>query len=114
MEPAFLVALILLLLCSLLFIGYGIHNIRSLHPVGFYSGYPRPKDEDITDIRAYNLAHGKIWITYGAGLFLLFFLGLFPINGLLYVAMIALVMIGSIFPMIKIHNKLDKKYKRFL
>lgn len=112
MEPATLISLFFVLLASCITIGIGVSNIKSKHPVGFYSGEPHPDDEDITDMKAYNRKHGLMWILYGVGIAAVFCLGFLPINRYVYLFLIFLEMIGGVILMILNHNKLNKRYRR--
>lgn len=45
--------------------GIGISQLKSRKPVGFYTGEKPPKEDEITDVRAWNKKHGLMWLIYG-------------------------------------------------
>lgn len=49
-----------------LMIGIGISQLRSKKPVGFYSGVKPPREDELSDVGAWNKKHGIMWIIYGA------------------------------------------------
>ncbi|MCR5795603.1 MAG: hypothetical protein K6G61_09725 [Solobacterium sp.] len=92
-----------LLLCII-----GITQWRSIHPVTFYSGEEPPKDEEITDIRAYNRKHGLMWITVGLLIVLGWFLADLAQNGIIWMVMLIAPLLG----MPLYHSHLDTKYRK--
>lgn len=58
--------MIIMLPVAFLMLGIGIYQMKSQKPAGFYSGVEPPKPEEITDLRAWNLKHGGMWVVYGA------------------------------------------------
>lgn len=60
-----LICVIIYLGTAIFMSGIGIVQIRSKVPVGFYSGEIPPKESEITDVRAWNVKHGTMWILYG-------------------------------------------------
>lgn len=92
----------------------GIVQYRSRKPVGFWSGKEPPREEQITDVKAYNQKHGIMWIVYGAGFFLCFAMTI-PFGeelALVAVGLGTVECIGGIFVMIAYHNKLNRRYCR--
>ena len=61
---------------SLIFIAIGITQYKSKKPVGFYTGETPPKQDELTDVPAWNRAHGRMWIGYGIAIPVSFVLGL--------------------------------------
>lgn len=59
-------------LCGIFFIGIGLFCRQSKTPMGFWANDKAPK---VKDIKGYNRALGKCWITYG----IIFILIGFPI-----------------------------------
>lgn len=110
METASIITLVLILLCGFVLIGLSISNMKSTHPVGFYAGEPHPKDDDITDIKAYNTKHGQMWIAYGIDYILVFLASFLPLNHYVYVALLTVVLIGKAIYIIWNHNNLQKMY----
>lgn len=68
MNAGQIVCLVIYGWVAMLVIGIGISQIRSKHPVGFYTGENPPKDQEITDVKCWNLKHGRMWIIYGLGI----------------------------------------------
>lgn len=59
---------IVMLVCfvvALVFIIIGLIDTKSKKPVGIYSNIKSPNQEEITDVKAYNGACGKLIIAYG-------------------------------------------------
>ena len=46
-------------------VGIGISQLKSRKPVGFYTGEKPSKEDEITDVRAWNKKHGLMWLIYG-------------------------------------------------
>ena len=90
--------------------GLGIYQIKSDKPVGFYSGVEPPKPEELTDVRAWNIKHGAIWIVYGIVIIVSSVLSVFLLSG----ALCAIgLMGGTILPfplMLWYHHRLSKLY----
>lgn len=86
----------------------GIAQWRNPHPVTFYTGEEPPKDEEITDIRAYNREHGMMWIAYG----LLIVLGWFIAYKTRFMIIWMAMLIAPCFGMLMYHSHLDTKYRK--
>ena len=65
-----MLAFLIWLLFSVLFIGYGIHAFCSKKAVPF-SFWANAKVFEVNDVRAYNRAVGKLWCVFGIVLALL-------------------------------------------
>ncbi len=92
-------------------IGIGIYQIKSPKPAWFYSGEEPPKPEELTDLRAWNLKHGGMWVLYGVVILLTSFVGAFGMEGIA----IWLFMGGIILPipiMVWWHHHLIGKYMK--
>lgn len=61
-----IVAFVLWLFVSLLFVALGIYIIKSkkAKPFGFWANAEAP---EVTDVKGYNKALGKLWIIFGVG-----------------------------------------------
>lgn len=99
------------LVCIMPILIIGIVQYRSKKPVGFWSGVEPPKEEEITDLKAYNQKHGLMWIFYGIG-FILCFLSGFFFGGNIAAFLGMAEIIGGIFLMIAYHNRLNRRYYR--
>ena len=104
-----IVLLVVFLFCAILFISIGISQIKSKEPVGFWSRVKPPTKDKVSDITIYNKKHGEMWIMYGAGIVLAFFLGMvFGENVATRASEVELIS-GPVL-MMCYHNYLDKKY----
>ena len=97
---------------SLIFIAIGITQYKSKKPVGFYTGETPPKQDELTDVPAWNRAHGRMWIGYGIAVMGSFILGLLLPNEILSASIPVLIILGAFPCLIAAHNKLKKRYYR--
>jgi hypothetical protein len=104
-----IITIVILLICSIPLCILGITQYKSKEPVGFWSGKKPPQTEQVTDVKAYNQKHGMMWIIYGAGLPISFFLGM-PFGGYIPPIAMGIECIGGIIVMVWYHSKLDHKY----
>ena len=89
----------------------GIVQLRSKKPVAFYSGETGPKESELTDVRAWNLRHGIMWLIYGAIIIVTAAVD-FTVKSDLVTILCTLG--GPIIPipfMVMYHHKLERKYK---
>ena len=89
----------------------GIVQLKSKKPVGFYSGEKSPTESELTDVRAWNIRHGLMWLIYGIIIFVTGIGAFFVYSSALT---ILLTLGGSLVPnplMVMYHHKLEKKYK---
>ncbi len=96
---------------SLIMVSVGVINLRSKKPVNFYTGEKPLKEDEITDIKAWNRKHGIMWVLYGIFMFVTFLAGIlvFRDSHLGIVLMIGGTIL-PIFPMMWYHHVLWKKY----
>jgi hypothetical protein len=104
-----IITIVILLICAIPLCVLGIMQYKSKKPVGFWSGKKPPQIEQVTDVKAYNQKHGIMWIIYGVGLPISFFLGM-PFGGYISPIAMGIECIGGIIVMVWYHSKLDKKY----
>lgn len=97
---------------SLVFIVIGITQYKSKKPVGFYTGETPPKAEELTDVRAWNRSHGRLWIGFGMILLASFLLGLLLQNEILSAMLPPVVILGAIPCLIFAHRRLKTLYYR--
>ena len=95
---------------AIIMIGIGFSQLKSINPVGFYSGEKALNPEELTDAKEWNRKHGIMWLIYGMVIIITWLIGyligdsiwcLIPFCG------------GIIVPvpiMILYHNKLLKQY----
>lgn len=55
--------LVIMIPCSMLFTGIGIYAMKRKKPMWFWSG-TTVREEEITDVAAYNRANGIMWIIF--------------------------------------------------
>lgn len=60
-----IIGLVIYLAVAGFMIGIGISQLRSKKPVAFYSGEKPPKEEELSDVKAWNQKHGRMWVLYG-------------------------------------------------
>ena len=97
---------------ALLMMGIGISQLRSDKPVGFYSGERPPREEELTDVGAWNQKHGLMWLGYGI-IMIASFLIRYMIGDSVWATVPLLI--GSIVPvffMIWYHQHLKEKYRK--
>lgn len=91
-------------------IAFGAAQRKKTAPVRFWSGGGAPAAERVTDIAAYNHAHGNMWIFYGAGLLAVAVFSLLcdraVYSGILFFAEI----FGGLFAMTLRHRQVEQKY----
>lgn len=95
---------------ALLMMGIGVSQLRSDKPVGFYSGEKPPREEELTDVEAWNQKHGMMWLGYGIIMIVSFFIS-YVIGDSVWATVPLLI--GSIVPvlfMIWYHQYLKEKY----
>ena len=95
--------------CSLLFAGMGIYAWRRKKPMWFWSGSSVREDE-ISDIPAYNRANGIIWIVYSRVFWVSAFMGLKDI--LAAGIVLAVGCLGGIPLLALAYTRIYRKYKR--
>lgn len=89
----------------------GIVQYNSKRPVGFWAGKEPPKEEQITDVKAYNHRHGIMWLLYGIG-FLICFGCIFFMDAIAASFLAVAESIGGLFAMAAYHGRLDRIYTR--
>ena len=60
----YIISLVVFLLVSMVMIIIGISQIRSKQPVGFYTGEKLPREDELSDVVAWNKKHGYMWVVY--------------------------------------------------
>lgn len=98
-------------LCALLMIGIGIFQLKSKTPVGFYSGEKPPREDEISDLEAWNKKHGTMWVLYGIVIIASWICGCCMGDSILVLIPYTAGMILPILVMICYHHRLIKQYK---
>ena len=74
-----LIWLLIMTPVSALFTGLGIYAMKRKKPMWFWSG-STVKEQEISDVRAYNRANGIMWISFSVILWISTILGLFGLK----------------------------------
>jgi len=106
----YIISLVIFLLVTISMIIIGVSQIKSKKPVGFYTGEKAPREDELSDVVAWNKRHGYMWIVYGV-----IIIGFFVIASLVNSETIAMVLllsgiIGALPIMMLYHSYLKKKY----
>ena len=105
-----MIGFVIYALVALFMMGIGAAQLKSQKPVGFYSGEKPPKEEEVTDVKAWNRKHGMMWLLYGIIILISFFIGILIGDSIwVVVPMIGGILVPLIF-MIRYHHILRKKY----
>ena len=106
----YIISLVIFLLVAIVMIIIGISQIRSKKPVGFYTGEKPPREDELSDVVAWNKKHGYMWVVYG-----FIITGFFVMTSFIKAETVAMVLlfsgiIGSVPIMMLYHSHLKKKY----
>ena len=101
--------LVIMVPCSLLFTSIGIYAWRREKPMWFWSGSSVREDE-ISDIPAYNRENGIMWIVYSLAFWVSTFMGLWEVStaGIVFIV----GCLGGIPFLIITYNRIYRKYKK--
>ena len=101
--------LFILVPLAALFSGLGIYAWNRKKPMWFWSG-STVREQDITDVRAYNRANGVMWLAYSGVFWTAAILGVFypGVAG----PVLAVGCLGGIPILILVYRRILKKYKR--
>ncbi len=112
MDAEMWITFAILAYVAMMFVVLGIVQLHSKKPVGFWSGEKPPAPSEVTDMRAYNRAHGWMWIGYAVAMILSFLIGVMLDNGLWITILLGVTSIGGACVMIVVHQHLYRKYVR--
>ena len=94
--------------CAILFVSMGIYAQRREEPMWFWAGSSVDKST-ISDVKAYNMENGRMWIVYSLWYFasgaIYFFIPMIS------VAILFLACTLGIGILVATYNKIEKKYK---
>ena len=102
--------LIIFLLVAVFMMGIGVCQWRSTKPVGFYSGEKPPKEDEISDVTAWNHKHGLMWLLYGLVIVLTYGIGVCMGDTVWCVIPMCGGLILPVPVMIWYHHRLNKNY----
>lgn len=112
MTVSSIITLIIYLMVAAMMIGIGISQFRSSSPVGFYSGEKPPKEDELTDVQAWNKKHGMMWLVYGIMILFSYAAGYIIGDSILCLIPLLGGLIVPIIVMIWYHHKLIRIYKK--
>ena len=92
----YIISLVIFLLVTVVMIIIGVSQIRSEKPVGFYTGEKPPREDELSDVVAWNKKHGYMWVIYG-----FIIIGSFVMASFIKSETIAMVLLLSGIPVIK-------------
>ena len=107
-----IIALVIFAFVAMVMIVIGIYQINQKAPVGFYTGEKAPSKEEITDVRAWNVKHGLMWITYGLLIIIGYVGGFLSKNVIIELAFVIVCDVWPIILMMVYHSYLCKQYRR--
>lgn len=55
---------VIYLMVAVFMAGIGISQLKSKSPAGFYSGEKPPREDELTDVKAWNKKHGLMWVLF--------------------------------------------------
>ena len=94
--------------CSLLFTSIGIYALRREKPMWFWSG-SSVREEEITDVKAYNRENGIMWICYSVVFWISTVMGIWNVSTAGIV--LAAGCLGGIPLLVIAYNRIYKKWK---
>lgn len=95
-----------------LMIGIGISQLRSKKPVGFYSGVKPPREDELSDVGAWNKKHGIMWIIYGAIILIVYALCVMIGDNIYSALFMCGGLIVPVFIMMYYHRHLENTYRK--
>lgn len=98
-------------LCGGLFVGIGINSFHAKKPVGFWANVKALSADEITDVRAYNKAMGKMWCIFGA-VFILLGVPLLTGQNSPWVILSMLGALFSVIALVVIYMRIERKYRK--
>ncbi len=101
--------LVITIPCSILFTGIGIYAWRRRKPMWFWSG-SSVREEEITNVKAYNRENGIMWIGYSAVFWISTIMGIWNVSTAGIV--LAAGCLGGIPILVIVYNRIYRKYRR--
>ena len=101
--------LVITIPCSLLFTGIGIYAWRRTKPIWFWSG-SSVREEEITNVKAYNRENGIMWICYSAVFWISTIMGIRSVS--IAGIVLAVGCLGGLPFLVIAYNRIYRKYKR--
>ncbi len=110
MSAGYIISFVIYLITAFIMIGIGGSNLRSKTPVGFYSGIKPPKEEELTDVPAWNKKHGMMWVLYGVTIMLSWGIGFIIGDSVWCLLPLCSGVVLPVFLMIWYHHSLIRRY----
>ena len=101
--------LVITIPCSLLFTGIGIYAWRRTKTLWFWSG-SSVREEEITNVKAYNRENGIMWICYSAVFWISTIMGIRSVS--IAGIVLAVGCLGGLPLLVIAYNRIYRKYKR--
>ena len=112
MDAGTFFILFIMLFVAFLMLIIGIFQMRSKKPVGFYAGEKGPDEIELTDVQAWNIKHGIMWVLYGITIVITSLIGVSMIDSV----WCTFPLIGGVtLPvpiMVWYHHKLGAQYRK--
>lgn len=112
MSAGYIISCVIYLITAFIMIAIGLSNLKSKTPVGFYSGEKPPREEELTDVHAWNHKHGVMWILYGMTIMISWGIGLIVGDSIWCLLPLCGGVILPIIPMIWYHHSLIRRYRQ--
>lgn len=82
MDTGTLLILLIMLFVAFFMLIIGIVQMQSKKPVGFYAGEKGSDETELTDMQAWNIKHGIMWLFYGIIILVTSLIGMSMINSI--------------------------------
>ncbi|MCQ2611937.1 MAG: hypothetical protein MJ169_09335 [Treponema sp.] len=95
-----------ILVCAIVFLAISFYAFLSKNPINFWAG-EKISASQVTDVKKYNQANGKMWIIYGICWLIAAIIGLFNIR---ISAIVVVVFCVGVVILILVNKKIRKQY----
>ena len=113
MSSESIIALVIISIVAFIMLLIGIVQVsRKEAPVGFYNLIAPPKSEEISNIPAWNIKHGLLWIIYALCIEAGYWLGYFAPTDILQAILAGAGVVLPLPIMVICHIMLVKKYHK--
>lgn len=102
------IAFIIWIVCSLMFVGEGIFCFFTKKQVGFWANAKTP---EMQDVKAYNRAVGKLWITFGS-LFMILGLPLLADQNSVWIIFVSLGAMVWCIMLAVVYMRIENRYRK--
>ena len=112
MSTGYIISCVIYLVTAFIMMGIGLSNLRSKMPVAFYSGEKPPREEELTDVSAWNRKHGMMWIFYGVVIIISWGIGFIVGDSVWCLLPMCGGVILPVMVMVWYHHFLIRRYKK--